>query len=354
MLKKIRVSEEAIQEAKNIVDGFYAPLEGFLSEADLASVLEKMRLTGGEVWPMPIVLDVDAKNVQKISKESAIIVANGKDEFILKNISIFPLDKKSFSENLFGTTDLNHPGVARVWKMKNFLIGGKLESWQKHFKPGALHLTPEEAREIFHKNKWANVVAFQTRNPPHRSHEYLQKTALELVDGILINPVVGPKKSGDFRDEHIIGAYRELIKHYYPPNSAVLGTFHTFMRYAGPKEAVFHALVRRNLGCTHMIIGRDHAGVGNYYGTYDAQRIFDSFTEKELGIRILKYENVTFCRGCGDMAEENSCQHDPKDKVHLSGTSLREKFTKGDDIPEEFMRKEVIEYLKKNKTNLFV
>ena len=350
---RIKVSDEIIQEGKNVIDGVYYPLKGFLNEADLKSVLETMRLSNGKVWPMPIILDVNKETADEIRDEKEVVITNGKEEIILSDISIYPYDKNYLAKNLFGTEDINHPGVEKIMKMGDYLIGGVVRM-DKKVKPHGLYLTPDEVKEVFRKNKWANVVAFQTRNPPHRSHEHLQKTALKNVDGIFINPVIGPKKSGDFHDDHILGAYEVLIDKYYPENSALLGTFHTHMRYAGPKEAVFHALVRRNFGCTHMIIGRDHAGVGDYYGTYDAQNIFDGFTNDELGIKILKYENVSFCKECRDMMQENECDHGDEHRIHLSGTKLREKLTANEDIPEEFMRKEVIEYLINNKDNLFV
>lgn len=353
-MKKIIVSNEIIQEGINITDGLYSPIKGFLSEKDLSSVLEKMRLASGEIWSMPILLDISKENAEEIKNEKDIIITDGERELIVSDIEIYNYDKEILAEKLFGTKDPNHPGVARAMEMKDCFVGGSLKEIDSIDKPHNLHLTADEAKEIFKKNGWEYVVAFQTRNPPHRSHEHLQKTALKKVDGLFINPVIGPKKKGDFRDEHIIGAYEELIKYHYPENSSVLGTFHTIMRYAGPKEAVFHALVRRNMGCTHMIIGRDHAGVGDYYGSYEAQEIFDNFTEDELGIKILKYENVTFCKGCGDMSEDNSCEHSIEDKIYLSGTKLREKLTKGEEIPEEFMRKEVLNYLMKNKDSLFV
>lgn len=353
-MKKIKVSGEIIQEAWNIASGLYEPLQGFLKKEDLQFVLDNMRLSGGEIWAMPIVLDISEETAKAIEGERDVIVTNGEDEFVLREISVFKWDKEEFARKLYNTLDSAHPGVEKTKKMEEYLLGGELEKPKEKRKKNAFQFDPEETREIFRKNGWENVVAFQTRNPPHRSHEHLQKTALSEVDGILINPVIGPKKSGDFRDEYIIGAYEELIKHYYEPQKAVLGTLHTFMRYAGPKEAVFHALVRKNLGCTHMIIGRDHAGVGDYYGTYDAQNIFDQFSEDELGIKILKYENVSFCHDCGDMSEDGSCDHEQDKKVHLSGTRLREKLTRGEKIPGEFMRKEVIEYLKSNKNNLFV
>lgn len=352
-MKTIKVPKEIIQEGKNIINKLYNPVKGFFGKDDLDSSLKNMRLSSGEVWSMPILLDINEEDFADINDGEDLLISDGDETLTLSGVEVYEYDKNFLVEKLFGTSDVSHPGVAKVLKMGKYFVGGELVN-QDTVKPYNLHLTAQESREIFKKNGWSNVVAFQTRNPPHRSHEHLQKMALDQVDGILINPVIGDKKEGDFKNDHIIGAYEELIENYYPENKAVLGTFHTFMRYAGPKEAVFHALVRRNMGCTHMIIGRDHAGVGDYYGTYDAQQIFDNFTESELGIKILKYENVTFCKGCGDMVEENYCEHSAKDKMHLSGTKLREKINKGERVSEEFIRKEVLDYLLENREDLFL
>lgn len=221
-------------------------------------------------------------------------------------------------------------------------------------KPHELYFTPEETKEIFRKNNWEHVAAFQTRNPPHRSHEHLQSKALEGRHGLFINPVIGPKKKGDFKDHHIINAYKILIEKYHPTDRVHLGTLHTFMRYAGPKEALFHALIRRNFGCTHMIIGRDHAGVGNFYGPYDAQKIFDNFDPKELGIEILKFENASYCHECSDMVVGSECGHADDKKAHISGTKLRESLLQGLPINDKIIRKEVVEYLLANREDLFV
>ncbi len=353
-MKKVRVSKEIIQEGKNIVDKLYDPLKGFFGKKDLDSSLKNMRIASGEVWSMPVLLDIDEETFSKVNNERDFLITDGKESLVIKDIEVYEYDKNFLAEKLFGTNDADHPGVAKVLKMGKYFVGGELLAEQETIKGHDLRLTAQESKEIFKKNGWSNVVAFQTRNPPHRSHEHLQKMALKQVDGILINPVIGEKKKGDFKDKYIIGAYKELIKNYYPEKKAILGTLHTFMRYAGPKEAVFHALVRRNMGCTHMIIGRDHAGVGDYYGTYDAQQIFDNFTEDELGITILKYDNVTFCKSCGGMVEENSCEHSKEEKMHLSGTKLREKINKGERVSKEFIRNKVLDYLLKNKDDLFL
>jgi sulfate adenylyltransferase len=355
-MKKISASDEILQEASNIVEKIYYPLEGFLDEENLKSVLIEMRLKNGKIWPMPIVFDVGRGIADKIECEKEIILANKKGErmFILSGVSTYKLDKKFFNQKLFGTEDKKHPGVAKILKMGDYLIGGKLHLLKKEKKrPHELFFFPSETKKIFKKNKWARVVAFQTRNPPHRSHEYIQKDALAKVDGLFVNPVIGKKKKGDFKDEYTIGAYEVLIKKHYPKGKVLLGTFHTFMRYAGPKEAVFHALVRRNFGCTHMIIGRDHAGAGSYYSPYDAHKIFDQFNGKELGIKILRYENAFFCADCAKMVQEGECRHGEKSKIDISGRKLRKKLKSGEKIREEFLRKDVVRYLKVKKNNLF-
>lgn len=354
-MKTISVSDEIIQEGINIVDGVYFPLDGFMDENNLNSVLCDMRLRNGAIWSMPIVLDVNEKTFKNIKNEKTILIKDVKNKPVLQisNLSVFPFRKKFFVQKLFGTTNKNHPGIIRVKKMGDYLIGGKVKLIKNKREPNKNYYPPEKVKEIFKKNGWKFIAAFQTRNPPHRSHEYLQKTALKEVDGLFIQPIIGKKKPGDFRNKHILETYKILIENYYPPKKVILRTFHTFMRYAGPKEAIFHALVRKNFGCTHMIIGRDHAGVGNYYGTYDAQKIFDQFNEKELGIKILKYENAIFCQGCQDVVFEGQCKHDLSQKIHLSGTQLREKLTKKEKIDERFMRKEIATYLNKNSKKLF-
>lgn len=353
-MEKFFVSQEVIQEAKNIIDGVYAPLKGFLGERDFFSVLQNMRLSSGEIWPLPIIIDIERQEAEQIKGKGGIILTDGRDEIILEDIEIYRFEKNFLNQKLFGTTDIDHPGVARTIKMGRYLLGGKVSKGKFTSGRHQLNMTPDETREIFRKNNWKHVVAFQTRNPPHCSHEHLQKTALKKVDGLFINPVIGPKKEGDFKDKHILEAYNIIIEKYYPKNNVVFGTFHTFMRYAGPKEALFHALVRRNFGCTHMIIGRDHAGVGSFYGAYDAQKIFDNFDPKELGIEIFKFENAAYCYGCKDMAIGSECGHADDKKVHISGTNLRDSLLQNQPINDKIMRKEVVEYLLNNQEDLFV
>ena len=354
-MKTIIVSDKITQEAKNLVNGVYSPLGGFLNLKEMKSVLNDMRLPGGEVWSMPIIFDVNEEEKKQLWGEEEFKVIGEKEgeEFIIKNIEIYKFDKKYFVGKLFGTSKKEHPGVQETLKMGDWLVGGRIfpvkESIYDNF-----FFSPSRSREFFKEKEWKTIVAFQTRNAPHCSHEHLQKCGLNEADGLFIQPIIGPKKIGDFKDDHIMGAYQLLIEKYFPKDRAMLGIFKTFMRYAGPKEAVFHALVRKNFGCTHMIIGRDHAGVGDFYGTFDAQKIFENFSEKELGVRILKYDNASFCKECKKVVFDCDCPHENSNKIFLSGTELRRKLLNNEDIPEEFMRREIKEYLLNNKDNLFV
>lgn len=341
-MQKILINNEHIRDVKNIASGAYAPLTGFLRKGDFQSVLDKMRLENGKVWPIPIVLDVPTNEIE----ENVLLVSEeGEEIALLKNTEVFENPKEEFAEKVFGTIEIEHPGVKHVMEMQDYLVGGEIELIT-HPRMEENTLLPHETKEEFAKRGWKNIVAFQTRNPPHRSHEYLQKSALEHTDGLFINPVIGQKKAGDFHDDAIFGAYEKLVEHYYHPEKVFLGGLSLRMRYAGPREALLHALIRKNFGCTHFIVGRDHAGVGDYYGTYDAQKIFDEFDKAELGIEIFPLEHAAYCKTCAGMASMKSCPHHATDWIMLSGTKVRDKFQKGEEIPGEFMRPEVTEYLK--------
>lgn len=349
--EKLILDDEQIKDVRNIANGVYSPLVGFLKKKDFQSVISDMRLGNGSVWSIPIVLDID-----DYKKTEEIILTDRKNKPIafLKNIEIYEYDKNDFAENIFGTLDKQHPGVKEIYEMGDYLVGGDIklikDSGRDPFPE--YNLTPEETKKIFQNKGWKKVVAFQTRNVPHRAHEFLQKSALEQVDGLFIQPVIGRKKPGDFKDELILKAYEIILEKHYPQNKTHLGILPLKMRYAGPREAIFHAIIRKNFGCTHIIIGRDHAGVGNYYGSYDAQKIFDKFSEKELGIKPIKCENVVYCNTCGDLVFENNCQH-LDDKEFLSGTKMREMIKKKQSLPEKFIRPEISELLI-NHPNPFV
>ncbi len=351
----VQVSDEVIQEADNIADNVYAPLRGFLHEKDFWSVLNTYRLTSGDVWAMPIFFDIGDDQYELIrNKSECIILGRQGQRFRMSELSIYEVDKGKASKKIFGTSDTAHPGVEKFFRTGKRFVGGIVERISSGAKDKSLHYrTPGELKELFQKNSWEDVVAFQTRNPPHRSHEFLQKQALVRADALLVQPVIGPKKSGDVADEYIIGAYEILFEKYYPDRNALLSTFHTFMRYAGPREAVFHALVRKNFGCARMIVGRDHAGVGSYYDSYAAHHIFDQFEAGEIGISVLKYQNASFCTSCLDILFEGGCKCAVENRLNISGTRLREMLKNGEDIPEGFMRKEVSQYLIQNNKDLF-
>lgn len=341
-LKKIYLDEIEASDLTLLANGAYSPLTGFVNSQDYHSILEKNRLSSGAVWTIPIVLSVASGLEYQTGDEVALVSKEGQLLGVLRVEEIFQRDKEKEADSVFGTIDHNHPGVEYLFKKGDWLLAGKIKAVKRRVSsfPDD-ELTPGELRHEFQKRGWKSVVAFQTRNPIHRAHEYLQKVALEMVDGLLIHPLVGFTKPGDIPAEVRMQCYQALIKEYYPKERVMLSVFPAAMRYAGPKEAVFHALVRKNYGCTHFIVGRDHAGVGNYYGTYDAQNIFDNFTDAEIGIKILRFENTFYCKKCGNMASGKTCPHPNTDRVFLSGTKVRELLSKGEKLPPEFTRTEV-------------
>jgi len=352
-MKKLVISDNKIQEVYNISNGVYAPLVGFLREEDFLGVLHSMRLLGGVVWSIPIVLDVSKNEYLELNSEKDLLLVNrdGEEVAVLKDVEIYFFDKNNYASSIFGTVDLNHPGVAELMKGNDYLVGGDVEVVNNKFDFSNFsdyYFTPGQTRKIFNDKGWKSVVAFQTRNVPHRSHEFLQKLALEEVDGLMVQPVIGKKKKGDFCDDVIIESYKILLEDYYCDDKTFLNILPLEMNYAGPREALHHALIRKNYGCTHMIIGRDHAGVGDYYDSYAAHDIFDNFTENELNIKILKYGNVSHCLDCGELKMDNTCNHGNKSKFHISGTKMREMIKNGNELPESLIRKEVSEYLLKH------
>ncbi len=343
---KIFLDSEQVKDVKNIAEGVYSPLEGFLKEEDFLSVCERMRLKDGTVWPIPIVLDISKEDIKRIEKKEKVLLVSkeGKPIAILKDFQIYSNKKDFFVESVFGTKDRNHPGVNDVYEQKEFLIGGEIEllDEEKDYYPEH-YLTPTETREIFQKKGWHKVAAFQTRNVPHRGHEFLQKETLKVVDGLFIQPVIGEKKLNDFKDEYIIVSYDVLIERYYPKDKVVFGILPLKMRYAGPREAVFHGLVRKNFGCTHFIVGRDHAGVGNYYPPFAAQEIFNNFKKEEIGIEVLKYPEVVYCPSCKKHVFLNDCPH--QEKIFFSGTKLRNFIKNKVQPPSYLIRPEVYYFL---------
>ena len=351
--KELIVSEEVVREIKNIARGVYSPLKGPLKEEDFQRVVKEMRLKDGTVWPIPIVLDISAKKAEEFKNEKDILLKdfNQKPIAILKDIQIYSFDKDLLAENVFTTKDRAHPGVEEVYKMKDYLIGGEIELLDdsKETFP-EYNFTPRETRKIFKEKGWRKIVAFQTRNVPHCGHEFLQKEALKEVDGLFIQRVIGKKKNSDFKDEYILVSYEVLIDRYYPKDRVVLGVLPYKMRYAGPREALLHALVRKNFGCTHFIVGRDHAGVGNYYKPFAAQEIFNNFKKDEIGIEIMTFPEVVYCPIEKKHIFKNNCSH--PEKIFFSGTKIRELIKKREQPPKYLMRPEVYYFLANSYNSL--
>lgn len=342
-LFSISISEDLSNDVENIADGIFSPLEGFLGQQDFETVCSRGRLTNDSPWTIPIVLDVDESTAKKMKDAGDVLLTNSQSDgfAILKVEETFHFDKEKTVKGVYGTDDTKHPGVARTMAMKDTLVGGKID-YIKRPQENPIRKyrkTPLETREEFQKLDWKTIVAFQTRNPPHVAHEMLQKTSLTTRDGIFVNPLIGKKKSGDFVDEVIIKSYETLIKHYYPPNRCQLATLHTEMRYAGPKEAIHHGIMRQNYGCTHIIIGRDHAGVGNYYDPFAAQKIFDDYPDLE--ITPVFFPAFFYCKKCLNFTNDRVCPHDVESREQLSGTKLRTMILEGKSPSEFILRPEV-------------
>jgi sulfate adenylyltransferase len=347
-LPKVAIGRREMSDLEMMAVGALSPLGGFMGEKDYRSVLEEMHLTNGLPWTIPVTLSLDADEAKRIGGASRVtLTAAGHPVGLVDVEQVFRRDRELEARSVFQTTDTAHPGVKALHAAGEFLVAGSVRVFHlpKHTTFQSYRLTPAETRAAFSERGWRRVVGFQTRNPVHRAHEYLQKCALEIVDGLLLHPLVGETKEDDVPAEVRMRCYEILFENYYPRDRAMMSVFPAAMRYAGPKEAIWHAIARKNYGCTHFIVGRDHAGVGTYYGTYDAQRIFDEFEPDELGITPLFFEHSFFCKKCDQMATPKSCPHGDDDRVILSGTKVREMLRAGKKPPKEFSRPEVAQIL---------
>ncbi len=349
LLPTIRLDERAQSDVEMIAVGAFSPLRGFLGSADYRTVVEDMRLTSGLPWSIPITLQVSRAQADALKEgtEVGLVDERGTVLAILELAERYIPDREEEALRVYGTTDVAHPGVAAVLHGGEVYLGGEIHVLHRPDTVAfpAYHRDPAQTRALFRDRGWKTVVGFQTRNPIHRAHEYITKCALEVVDGLLLHPLVGKTKSDDIPADVRMRCYEVLLEHYYPQDRVLLSVYPAAMRYGGPREAIFHAIARKNYGCTHFIVGRDHAGVGNYYGPYDAQKIFDEFAPGELGIQPLKFENAFFSTVTGQMATAKTAPGGPETQLNLSGTKVREMLSRGELLPPEFSRPEVAEVL---------
>jgi sulfate adenylyltransferase len=345
-LPTVELDAWALSDVEMIAIGGFSPLDGFMTRADYESVVRHRRLKNGLVWTLPVTLPVTRAQADTLKGDVALR-ANGAVVAVLHLEDVYTPEKQVEAQHVLGTTDSSHPGVKRLETIGDVYLGGRLSVIHRPvpttFVP--YRLDPKETRRIFAERGWKRIVAFQTRNPIHRAHEYIQKCALEICDGMLLHPIVGETKGDDVPAAVRMKSYEALLATYYPKDRVVLAVNPASMRYAGPQEAVVHALIRKNYGCTHFIVGRDHAGVGKFYGTYDAQRIFEEFPPEDIGITPLCFENTSYCTVCGGMVSSKTCPHPPERHVSLSGTKVRELLQAGSAPPPEVTRPEVARVL---------
>ena len=322
--------------------GAFTPLNGFLGKEDAEEVINNMHLKNGILWSIPILLPIN----EELDKIVGLQDSTGDIIAIVKIKDIFTLDMDNYTKNVYKTNNLDHPGVKKVFELGNKFAEAEILSIKKQ-KDILDTIEPLEMRKIINQKQWKTVIAFQTRNPIHRAHEYITKTALETMDGLVIHPLIGETKSDDIPAEARIECYEKLINNYYNKEKTILSYLPAAMRYAGPREAIHHMIIRKNYGFTHMIIGRDHAGVGDYYGTYEAQELVEKY-KKELEIEPLKFEHAFYCKKCEEVVTAKTCPHKKEDWLHLSGTKVREMLSKGERPPKEFSRPEIADILIKH------
>jgi sulfate adenylyltransferase len=349
-LPKLVVGERELSDLEMLSIGALSPLTGFQDERTYRSILETMHLPDGPAWTIPVTLSVDEDDVKRIGRAEGVALLaseDGEPLAVLELAEVFKRDKPTEAQAVFGTEDAAHPGVKALQDAGDYCLAGPVRALAlpPHEDFVGYRLTPAQTRAEFARRGWRTVVGFQTRNPIHRAHEYIQKCALEIVDGLLVHPLVGATKGDDVPADVRMRCYEALFEGYYPKDRAMVSVFPAAMRYAGPKEAIWHAIARKNYGCTHFIVGRDHAGVGDYYGTYDAQAIFDRFDADELGITPLRFEHSFYCLRCEGMASPKTCPHSDEDRVILSGTKVREMLRAGERPPQEFSRPQVADIL---------
>jgi len=349
-LVKVPLSDMNLSDLELLAIGAFSPLTGFMRHADYLPMVGEMRLASGLVWTIPVTLAISEEQANEMAEGQEIALCEGERVLAVMTVEeMYRYDKREEAQHVYQTTEEEHPGVARLYRQGDILLGGDiwLVDWpsttEEEF-PELRH-TPAQTRRMFARRGWRRVVGFQTRNPIHRAHEHIQKTALEIVDGLFLHPLVGETKPDDIPAKVRIESYQTILRDYYPAERVLLGVFPAAMRYAGPREAIFHTICRKNYGCTHFIVGRDHAGVGDYYGTYDAQLIFDEFDPDEIGVTPLFFDYAFYCRKCSAVVSAKTCPHGREDWVYLSGTQVREMLERGEQLPEEFTRPEVSKVL---------
>ena len=345
----LNLNKRQYLELEKLSLGAFSPVNRFMDETTFTSVVDTMRLPDGNPFPIPIILDVSAEDATRLKNRSHIdLYYENANVGTLEPNSFFQCDRQRTAAKIFGTTELTHPGVSMFYDMAEVFVGGQVSLTHRvALDITRIELTPDETRKVFAERGWKQIVGFQTRNVPHRAHEWLQRVALEHVDGLFIQPLLGQKKKGDFTPESIMTGYEILISNFYPTDRVLLSTLSTFMRYAGPREAVFHAIIRRNYGCTHFVVGRDHAGVGNYYGKYDAHALTKEF-DGELGIEIMRLHGPYHCCECDGIVTEHTCPHlvtAPTKTTQISGTAIRKMLSGGARPQPHLMRPQVVESL---------